>query len=261
MDDVTDQSKVDETKIQNKEPEKNTEPEQASATIPQGGTTPSGDATPSGAATPSGDAAPSGAATSQAVASQAGQDQPQPAAAAKKEDSSGARWYIVHAQSGHEKRVVAALHQRIESFGMQDIIQEVLIPTQEKVIISDGKKKTVRERLFPGYVAVKMVLSNETWAVVRNTPGVTGFVGAGAKPTPLSQAESDAILQFTRMEAPKMEVTFKVDETVKIIDGPFADFLGKVDAIDADKGKVRVLVSIFGRETPVELDFLQVSRL
>jgi transcriptional antiterminator NusG len=176
-------------------------------------------------------------------------------------DSNKVRWYIIHAQSGHEKRVVAALRQRIESFGMQDLIQEILIPTREKVVIADGKKKTVRERLFPGYVAVRMVLTNDTWAVVRNTSGVTGFVGAGAKPTPLSQSEADAILQFTKMGAPKMEVSFKEGETVKIIDGPFADFLGKVEELDEDKGKVQVLVSIFGRETPVELDFLQVSQL
>lgn len=172
-----------------------------------------------------------------------------------------AHWYIVHTSSGHEKKVVAALKQRVESFGMQDLIQESLIPTQEKVIISDGKKKTVRERLFPGYVMVKMALSNDTWAVVRNTTGVTGFVGAGGRPTPLPKSEVDAILRFTKMEAPKTEVTFKEGETVKIIDGPFADFLGKVEEIDEVKGKVRVLVSIFGRETPVELDFLQVSRL
>lgn len=172
-----------------------------------------------------------------------------------------ARWYIIHTSSGHEQKVVAALRQRVESFGMKNLIQEVLIPTQEKIVISDGKKKTVRERLFPGYVVLKMVLTNETWAVVRNTSGVTGFVGAGARPTPLSQNEIDAILQFTKMRAPKMEVSFKEGETVKIIDGPFADFLGKVEEIDEDKGKVQVLVSIFGRETPVELDFLQVSQL
>ncbi len=175
--------------------------------------------------------------------------------------SGDAQWYIVHTSSGHEKKVVAALQQRVKSFGMGGLIQEALVPTQEKIVISDGKKKTVRERLFPGYVMVKMILTNETWAVVRNTSGVTGFVGAGARPTALPRSEVDAVLQFTRMEAPKMEVSFKEGETVKIIDGPFADFLGKVEKLDEEKGKVRVLVSIFGRETPVELDFLQVSRL
>lgn len=171
------------------------------------------------------------------------------------------RWYIIHTYSGHEQKVATTLDQRVESFGMKDRIQEILVPTQEKIIISDGKKKTVRERLFPGYVMIKMILTNDTWSVVRNTTGVTGFVGAGARPTPLPRNEVDAILRFSKMEAPKLEVTFKVDETVKIIDGPFADFLGKVDEIDEEKGKVKVLVSIFGRETPVELDFLQVSRL
>jgi len=172
-----------------------------------------------------------------------------------------ARWYIVHTASGHEKKVAAALQQRVKSFGMEELIPEVLIPTQEKIVISDGRKKAVRERLFPGYVMVKMILTNDTWVVVRNTAGVTGFVGAGGRPTPLPQSEVAAILQFTKMEAPKLEVTFEEGETVKIIDGPFTDFLGKVDEIDREKGKVKVLVSIFGRETPVELDFLQVSRL
>lgn len=175
--------------------------------------------------------------------------------------SNEARWYIIHTYSGHEAKVVEALRQRVGSFGMKDLVQEVLIPTQEKVIISDGKKKKVRERLFPGYVMVKMLLTNDTWSVVRNTTGVTGFVGAGARPTALPKNEVDAILRFTKMEAPKLEVSFKEGETVKIIDGPFNDFLGKVEEIDEDKGKVKVLVSIFGRETPVELDFLQVSRL
>lgn len=175
--------------------------------------------------------------------------------------SGESRWYIIHTYSGHEAKVATALQQRVDSFGMRELIQEVLVPTQEKVVISDGKKKTVRERLFPGYVMVKMHLTNDTWSVVRNTTGVTGFVGAGAKPTALPKNEVEAILRFTKLEAPKLEVSFKEGETVKIIDGPFTDFLGKVEEIDEEKGKVKVLVSIFGRETPVELDFLQVSRL
>lgn len=172
-----------------------------------------------------------------------------------------ARWYIVHTYSGHEAKVAAALQQRVESFGMKERIQEILVPTQEKIVIADGKKKTIRERLFPGYVMVRMLLTNDTWAVVRNTTGVTGFVGPGGRPTALPKSEVEAILRFTKMEAPKLEVSFKAGETVKIIDGPFTDFLGKVEEIDEEKGKVKVLVSIFGRETPVELDFLQVSRL
>lgn len=170
-------------------------------------------------------------------------------------------WYVIHTYSGHESKVVEALRQRVESFGMEALIEKVLVPTQEKMVISDGKKKKVRERLFPGYIMVKMLLTNDTWAVVRNTSGVTGFVGAGARPTALPENEVEAILRFTELEAPKLEVSFKEGETVKIIDGPFNDFLGKVEEIDEEKGKVRVLVSFLGRETPVELDFLQVSRL
>ncbi|OGC38676.1 transcription termination/antitermination protein NusG [candidate division WWE3 bacterium RBG_19FT_COMBO_53_11] len=170
-------------------------------------------------------------------------------------------WYVVHTYSGHEQKVADALKQRLEAFGLKEQITEILVPTQEKIVIDAGKKKTIRERLFPGYVMVRMILTDETWGVVRNTTGVTGFVGAGAKPTPLPAHEVDAILKFTKLEAPKFELKFKVDETVKVIDGPFTDFLGKVDEIDEEKGKVKVLVSVFGRETPIELDFLQVSRL
>ena len=170
-------------------------------------------------------------------------------------------WYVVHTYSGHEQKVADALKQRLEAFGLKEQITEILVPTQEKIVIDAGKKKTIRERLFPGYVMVRMILTDETWGVVRNTTGVTGFVGAGAKPTPLPPHEVDAILKFTKLEAPKFELKFKVDETVKVIDGPFTDFLGKVDEIDEEKGKVKVLVSVFGRETPIELDFLQVSRL
>lgn len=170
-------------------------------------------------------------------------------------------WYVVHTYSGHEQKVADALKQRVGAFGLKDQIADILVPTQEKIVIDAGKKKTVRERLFPGYVMVQMFLTNETWGVVRNTTGVTGFVGAGAKPTPLPAHEVDAILKFTKLEAPKFELKFKVGETVKVIDGPFTEFLGKVDEIDEEKGKVKVLVSVFGRETPIELDFLQVSRL
>lgn len=170
-------------------------------------------------------------------------------------------WYVIHTYSGHEGKVIDALKERIDAFGLKDVIAKLFIPTQEKIVIDAGKKKTVRERLFPGYVMVKMTLTDETWGAVRNTPGVTGFVGAGARPTPLPEHEVDAILKFSRMEAPKFELKFKEGETVKIIDGPFTDFLGKVDEIDEEKGKVKVLVSVFGRETPVELDFLQVTRL
>jgi len=171
------------------------------------------------------------------------------------------RWFVVHTASGHENKVTVTLRQKIKAAGLKDQIAEVLVPTQNKVVIESGKKKEVQERLFPGYVLLKMQLNDNTWQVVRNTAGVTGFVGMGTKPTPLPEKEVKAILKFMKMEAPKFEAKFSVGDSVKIVDGPFADFLGKVDGIDEGKGKVKVLVSIFGRETPVELDFLQVSPL
>jgi len=171
------------------------------------------------------------------------------------------QWYVVHTASGHENKVAVTLRQKIEAAGLKNQIAEILVPTQNKVVIESGKKKEVQERLFPGYVLVKMQLNDTTWQVVRHTAGVTGFVGIGAKPTPLPEKEVKAILKFMKMEAPKFEVKFSTGDSVKIIDGPFIDFLGKVEEIDNGKGKVKVLVSIFGRETPVELDFLQVSPL
>ncbi len=171
------------------------------------------------------------------------------------------QWFVVHTASGHENKVATTLRQRIEASGLEDQIAEILVPTQSKIVIESGKKKEVQERLFPGYVLIKMELNDTTWQVVRNTAGVTGFVGIGAKPTPLPEKEVKAILKFMKMEAPKFEAKFTVGESIKIIDGPFTDFLGKVEEIDDEKGKVKVLVSIFGRETPVELDFLQVSQL
>ena len=170
-------------------------------------------------------------------------------------------WYVIHTASGHENKVAVTLRQKIKAAGLQDQIAEVLVPTQNKVIIESGRKREVQERLFPGYVLVKMQLDDTTWQIVRHTAGVTGFVGIGAKPTPLPKKEVKAILKFMKMEAPKFEVRFNIGDSVKITDGPFADFLGKVEEIDEEKGKVKVLVSIFGRETPVELDFLQVGPL
>ncbi len=178
-----------------------------------------------------------------------------------KKEADKLHWYVVHTASGHENKVATTLRQRIEASGLEDQIAEILVPTQSKIVIESGKKKEVQERLFPGYVLIKMELNDTTWQVVRNTAGVTGFVGIGAKPTPLPEKEVKAILKFMKMEAPKFEAKFTVGESIKIIDGPFTDFLGKVEEIDDEKGKVKVLVSIFGRETPVELDFLQVSQL
>lgn len=172
-----------------------------------------------------------------------------------------AKWYVVHTYSGHEKKVAEALKQRVEAMGLKDKIFEVIIPTRNIVAVRAGKKHELKERIFPGYILVKMLLDDNSWLAVRTTSGVTAFVGTGNKPTSISQKEVDTILKFMQLEAPKYKAAFSVGEAVKIIDGPFAEFLGTVDSIDNEKGKVKVLVSIFGRETPVELDFLQVSKL
>lgn len=171
------------------------------------------------------------------------------------------KWYVVHTYSGRENKVVDTLMQRVETMGLEDKVFEVLIPTQSKIKISRGKKETVKEKMFPGYILVRMILDDNSWLVVRTTQGVTGFIGAGRKPIPLPDKEVKAIQKFMKMKAPKYKAVFSVGEAVKIIEGPFADFLGTVESIDEKKGKVRILVSIFGRETPVELDFLQVSKI
>ena len=171
-----------------------------------------------------------------------------------------ASWYVVHTASGHEARVSETLRQRVETMGMEGKIFELLVPTQDRVIIRGGKKATVKEKIFPGYLLVKMILDDPTWLAVRTTPGITGFVGAGNKPTPLSQGEVTNIQKFISAPAPRFKTKFSVGEAVKITDGPFADFLGTIHEMDEEKGKVKVLVSIFGRETPVELDFLQIGK-
>ncbi len=172
-----------------------------------------------------------------------------------------ALWYVVHTYSGHENKVSTALKQRVETMNLKHKIFDVIVPTRNIVTVKHGKKEETTEKIFPGYILVKMVLDDESWLCVRTTTGVTAFVGAGNKPTSISEKEVNAILKFMKMEAPKYKASFTVSEAVKIIDGPFADFLGTVNSIDNEKGKVKVLVSIFGRETPVELDFLQVAKL
>jgi transcription termination/antitermination protein NusG len=172
-----------------------------------------------------------------------------------------ARWYVVHTYSGHENKVAETLKQRAETMGQIDKILEMLIPTQEKIQIKRGKKQTVREKIFPGYMLLKMILTDESWLLVRTTQGITGFVGMGNKPTPISQKEVQAIQKYMSQGAPTYKANFENGEAVKIVEGPFADFIGTVDGINEPKGKVTVLVSIFGRETPVELDFLQVTKL
>jgi len=172
-----------------------------------------------------------------------------------------AKWYVIHTYSGHENKVSANMRQRIETMKLSGKIFEIVVPTRNIVTVKHGKKEEQKEKIFPGYILVKMVLDDESWLAVRTTQGVTAFVGAGNKPTPISEKEVETILKFMQLEAPKYKTTFSMGEAVKIVDGPFADFLGAVDAIDEEKGKIKVLVSIFGRETPVELDFLQVSKL
>ena len=169
-------------------------------------------------------------------------------------------WYVVHCYSGYENKVRYNLEQRIETMGMKDQIFDVVIPTQEEIDVTDGKRKPVERHVFPGYVLANMILSEESSYVVRNTPGVTGFVGMGNDPTPLRPEEVQQILRRMEAEAPHVKVSFKVGERVRIVDGPFNDFRGVVSEIDMEKTKVRVMVNFFGRETPVELDFLQVEK-
>src|SRR3989344_1072844 len=177
------------------------------------------------------------------------------------EKNPNARWYVVHTYSGHENKVAATLKQRIDSEHLENKIIEVLVPMQDKIEIKGGKKTTIKEKIFPGYILVRMVLDDTSWLAVRTTQGVTSFVGMGNKPTPISDAEVATIIKFTQEEAPTYKQVFTSDDTVKIVDGPFADFIGKIDHVDEERGKVKVLVSIFGRETPVELDFLQVAKI
>jgi len=178
----------------------------------------------------------------------------------KSKDKKG-KWFVVHTYSGHENKVAAMLKQRVKSMHLTDKIFEIIIPTQNRIKISKGTKINVAEKIFPGYILVKMILTDSSWLTVRTTQGITGFIGTGNKPSPLADKEVKTILKFMKMEAPKYKTSFSANEAVKIIEGPFANFLGTVDRIDNEKGKITVLVSIFGRETPVELDFLQVSKI
>ncbi len=180
----------------------------------------------------------------------------------------GRVWYVIHTYSGYENKVKANLEHRVESMDAKDLVFQVVIPTEDEIEIRDGQRRTVEKKVFPGYVLVQMIElreddpeSSRAWFVVRNTPGVTGFVGSGTRPTSLDVAEVKKILRQMRAEEPRVKVGFSVGQSVRVIDGPFMDFVGQVDEINLEKGRVRVLVSFFGRETPVELDFLQVERL
>jgi transcription termination/antitermination protein NusG len=178
-----------------------------------------------------------------------------------KDRPEGAAWFVIHSYSGYENKVRQNLLHRIESMDMQNKIFQVVVPTEEEVELRDGQRRTIERRVFPGYVLVEMIMDEDSWYVVRNTPNVTGFVGFGNKPTPLRQEEVDKILKRMDAEAPKIKVSFKVGQKVRIVEGPFEDFMGTVDEIDLERARVRVLVSFFGRETPIELDFLQVERV
>jgi len=177
------------------------------------------------------------------------------------EENKKARWYVVHAYSGHEKKVAEALKQRAQTLHLTNKVLTVLIPSQEKIQIRRGQRKTVREKIFPGYMLVQMEMCDDAWLAVRTTQGVTGFVGMSSKPTPLPRHEVEAIQKYMDQAEPQFKADFVEGEAVKITDGPFADFLGTVDSIDEEKGQVKVLINIFGRETPVEMDFLQVQKV
>lgn len=173
----------------------------------------------------------------------------------------GRRWYVLHTYSGYEENVSRNLKQRIESMDMEDKIFDVLIPTETKIKIKNGKRKTVKEKIFPGYVLVSMIVTDASWYVVRNTPNVTGFVGSGTTPTPVSESEIKALMQRMGAEEPEFKVDMEIGEVVKITDGPFKDYEGKISEVDEARGKAKILVSMFGRETPIELDFLQIKKV
>ena len=177
------------------------------------------------------------------------------------QENLGRRWYVIHTYSGYENKVKRALERRIESMDMRDKIYRIVVPTMEETEIKNGARHTVQRKVYPGYVLVEMMMTDESWYVVRNTQGVTSFVGSGNKPTPLAEDEVGSIMHQMEAEAPKVKTSFQVGQAVKIVDGPFSEFTGIIDTIDNIKNKITVMVSIFGRETPLTLDFLQVERI
>lgn len=170
-------------------------------------------------------------------------------------------WYVIHTYSGYEEAVAKNLKQRIESLGMEDKIFNVIVPKEKKIKIKEGKRKTVEEKIYPGYILVEMIVTDDSWYVVRNTPNVTGFVGAGTTPIPVSPEEMADLKQRMELKEPEFNIEFKIGETIKITDGPFKDSEGKVSEIDRERGKIKVLVNMFGRDTPVELDSLQIKKM
>lgn len=180
---------------------------------------------------------------------------------AKQNLDQGKRWYVLHTYSGYEENVAHNLKQRIETLDAGDKIFNVLVPTEKKIKIKNGKRKVIEEKIFPGYVLVEMIVTDESWYIVRNTPNVTSFIGVGTVPTPISEKEVQGLMKRMGVEEPKFKIDIVEGETVKIIDGPFKNFEGKITNIDESKGKIKVNVSMFGRETPVELDFLQIKKI
>jgi transcriptional antiterminator NusG len=179
----------------------------------------------------------------------------------KQKVQTGRNWYVIHTYSGYEDAVARNLHQRIESMDMQDKIFNVIVPKEKKIKIKSGKRATVEEKIYPGYVLVEMIVTDDSWYVVRNTPHVTGFVGSGTTPVPIAREEVDLLLSRMGAEEPRHKIDVSVGDPVRVTDGPFRDFEGKISEIDEERGKIKVLVAIFGRETPVELDYLQIKKL
>ncbi|MDQ3481306.1 MAG: transcription termination/antitermination protein NusG [Actinomycetota bacterium] len=171
------------------------------------------------------------------------------------------QWFVLHTYSGYENKVKKTIETRVESLDLGDRVHEIIVPTQEEIEIKNGQRQTVNRKVFPGYVLVEMAMSDESWYVVRNTPGVTSFVGSGNRPLPLDEHEVKKILKQMGVETPKFKVQYAKGQSVRVKDGPFAEFIGTVDEVNPERNKVKVLVSIFGRETPVELDFLQIEKL
>ena len=173
----------------------------------------------------------------------------------------GKSWYVIHTSSGHEDRVKKNLEQRIKFMDSGDEVYQIVIPTEDEIEVRSGRRRTVTRKTLPGYVLIQMKMSDQSWSLVRNTPGVTGFVGSGGKPTPLEEDGVSEILKQMETEAPRVKIGFRKGQSIRVIDGPFIDFVGMVDEINMEKGKVKVLLSLFGQETPVELDFLQIEKL
>ena len=179
----------------------------------------------------------------------------------KQQINSGENWYVIHTYSGYEDAVARSLKQRVEALGMQDKVLNVLVPKEKKIKIKNGKRTIVEEKIYPGYVFVDMIVTDDSWYIVRNTPNVTGFVGVGTTPVPVSLKEIEVLKKRTGVEEPQYKIEANIGDSVKIIDGPFKNFDGKISEIDEERGKVKVLVNMFGRDTPVELDSLQIKKL